>query len=468
MMMKKTIATLLAAVLFQALQVDAQPSSATLYFMSGLPQRSWFNPAFQPESRFFMGSPGFSQVHFLAGNTGFSFNDIIVQGDSFNTIDPGAALAVMPGLSQLYTDFTYQPISFGFRLLKRGYLTFDMSPRISFQYVYPRDLPGFLWKGNAHSDYLGKRINLDNMGVEFSVTNQFSLGYSHKVMEGLYVGVRGRYIQGIANIHTERFTGGLSTDATDFTLTADLDARISYSLPAFIADSLENFNPGAYDADMLKKEGLAYVNKNRGLGFDLGVSYLFMERFLFSASVNDIGYIRWQGNPTNLQSTGTFTFDGFDFSSMVIGDTASEPDFEELLDSIADIFKVDTTYQSYSQRLQTSWNAGFGFYLTRDDVVGLLWQNQFYHGGWFPRVTLSYNHRFGRVLSLSANYGIERGNYRNVGAGIALKLGPMQYYLISDNILFFVDPLSSKQFGFLTGVNWLIGRTEKKQSIPSI
>ena len=451
-----------------SITLSGQQPSATLYYMEGIPQRTFLNPAFQPESKVFMGSPGFSQLYLQMGNSGFSFNEITTRTDTGFVLNFNKAIAAMPQLSHLSTTFNYQPVAFGFRLLKKGYVTFDMMPRVSFQYYYPKDLFGFIWKGNAHEDYLGERISFDNMGIELSVTNEISAGYSHQIFDGFNIGLRYRAIQGVANIHTERFKGGITTDANDFTITADLDMRISMNIPFIDVDSLLDGKDVAFNQDKIADEALEYVRNNRGQAIDIGVSYKLFDRFLLSASVNDLGYINWRGNPYNFSSKGTFTYSGFDFTSYIQGDSLDKLAFDELADSIMDIFAVQRSKEGYKQVLSPSVNLGAAFFITQRNSVGFLFRSRFYQGIWFPHMTLSVNHRLGRVLSLTGTYGLERGNFSNVGLGFALKLGPFHYYLITDNALAFAYPLAAQNVMVLTGVNWLFGSRPDKGSIPSI
>lgn len=466
MIIKRTI--YFFTIILISIAASGQQPSGALYYMEGIPQRTFLNPAFQPEAKVFMGSPGFSQLYLQLGNSGFSFNELATRTDTGFVLDFNRAIAAMPALSQLNANVSYQPVAFGFRLLKKGYVTFDMMPRVSFQYYYPKDLFGFVWKGNAHEDYLGERISFDNMGIELSVTNEISAGYSHQIFDGFNIGVRYRAIQGLANIHTERFKGGISTDPDDFTITADLDMMVSMNIPFIDVDSLLDGKDVDFDQQRIADEAFDYIRKNRGQAIDVGVSYKLFDRLLLSASVNDIGYINWKGNPYNFSSEGTFTYTGFDFTSYIQGDSLDKLAFEELADSIMDIFAIQKSKNGYKQVLSPSLNLGAAFYITKRNSAGFLFRSYFYQGVWFPQITLSFNHRLGRVLSLTGTYGLERGSFSNVGLGFALKLGPFQYYLITDNALAFAYPLAAKNAMVLTGVNWLFGSRPDKGSIPSI
>lgn len=435
--------------------------SPTMYFMGGIPQRTFINPAFQPECKFVAGMPGFGQLQIDAGFSGFAINDLMDFSGAYIELKMDEVIKKMPQVNQLYSSMYYQPVFLGFRFLKRHFFTFDMKPRYDVRFFFPKDLFGMVWEGNGHEDYLGKRISFDHSGLEVSLTNEFSLGYSVKITKGLVLGTRVRMIQGVLNIQTERFMAGITTDAENFGLTLDGDIRINASYPAFLLDTSFNLAKNSGGIPFLSSNAIDYMNDNKGFGCDFGFSYTIAKRFQISASVNDIGSILWRAHPINFQTKGTFSFEGIDVTGMIQGDTTALFDKDQFLDSLMEIFHLDTTFNGYTQRMIPILNFGFGWFITRNDNFGILAQNQIYHGVWYPRIRVSYNHRFGRVLSLSGSYGLERGNYKNVGVGMSLKTGLVQFYLLTDNLFSFLDPLSAQSVGLIIGMNWMIGKSPK-------
>lgn len=457
----------LVFMLTTGLNIHGQHSDV-LYNMGAVPQRSYINPAFQPESRWFIGMPGFSQVQFMTGNSGFSFEDVRLKTDSGFTFSMDNILKTMPSVNRLYSYFHYQPLAFGFRIFKKGYFTFDLMPKTQFSFYYPKDMIGLAWKGNASEDYLGKRISFDNMGIEFSQTIEFSAGYSHEIFKGFNLGVRGRLLSGILNIHTDKFLMGLTTDANTFNIKADADVKINFSVPDMLVDSALNLIVDDIDVNTAINDGFHYLKENRGYAFDIGFSYLINDRIFVSGSVNDIGYINWNGNPYNISAKGEFAFEGFDISEIITDEKKFEDIADEFLDSIVDIFLPDTTQNAYKQVLAPSINIAAGIYTTGNSSAAVVFRNHFYKGTWMPRFTLSYNQRLGRILSLSLSYGMERGSFSNIGVGFALKLGPLQYYIVTDNALAYAYPFDAQNVSVMTGINWIFGSKPKKKSVPAI
>ncbi len=456
--------------LFSSIQVFAQERSATMYNMSMLPGRSFINPAFQPEAKFFFGTPGFSQINTEFVNSGFSFNDLFEPTDTGYILTPDRMIDNMPSINQLGVNMHLRPFAFGFRFLKNGYFTFDISPRVGVNYYYPRDLFGFLWKGNAHEDYLGERIGFDQMGIDVLVANEFSIGYSHQLFDALTVGFRGKLLFGIANISTTSSAVGLTTNADNFHLHIDADIEAKMSVPFVLYDSLFDGKDPLLNDDITLDDGLDYLKNNRGYAIDLGGTWMIRDRFLLSAAVNDIGYIDWGGNPSVLRAQGEFAFEGFDFTPLVVddGDTEMDDLIEDLVDSLRAAFDFNHTSSAYRQWLTPTVHLGFGMKTYKEDMAAILLRSRFYQGVWYPKLTASYNMRVGRWLNLAASYGIERGNFTNLGIGFAIKAGPMQFHLISDNALAFFEPFSAKSVSVVAGLNWVFRTGSRKESTPSI
>ena len=63
-----------------------------------------------------------------------------------------------------------------------------------------------------------------------------------------------------------------------------------------------------------------------------------------------------------------------------------------------------------------------------------------------------YQRNLGRTLSLRTTYTVDKYSWTNVGLGINLQAGPVNFYVLADNILDYANladsPYASLQFGF--------------------
>ncbi len=94
--------------------------------------------------------------------------------------------------------------------------------------------------------------------------------------------------------------------------------------------------------------------------------------------------------------------------------------------------------------------------------VGGLFRASLVNGMFLPSLTASVNGRFIRNVSASVSYSITRGSYVNVGAGITAKLGPLQLYVQTDNLLA-CNYTNTQSANGRFGINFLFGHKDHKK-----
>ena len=69
-----------------------------------------------------------------------------------------------------------------------------------------------------------------------------------------------------------------------------------------------------------------------------------------------------------------------------------------------------------------------------------------------PALTGFYQRRLGRAITLKATYTMDKYSYTNVGLGTSLQMGPVNFYVLADNLLSYSNMADSHyaslQFGF--------------------
>ena len=228
--------------------------------------------------------------------------------------------------------------------------------------TYPRDFFTLAFVGNGltpaeaaadpfigNSDYglLGERANLDGFGVDMTVWSEIGVQYARKLMEDdkLSIGFRPKLLLGAANIHTRESEIGLTTDATDYTLTGDLNFVMNTSNvdTATVTDPATYSDPGIYF-------------KNMGFGMDLGATYDITEKFQVSASATDIGFINWKSNTRNYYLVGADTFAGVEgLEDELLGGGSDTTGIQEgIVESLTDGFSDSTDTDKYRTWLNCS------------------------------------------------------------------------------------------------------------------
>ena len=431
--------------------VKAQESN-TLYFMHDIHQSNLLNPAIQNRCKLFIGLPALSSIYFNF-STGVSYNDIFTKNSVTNKYDPDIdkLITKLHTTNYLSANINLNLISLGYKYKDDYYFTFDVSEKASIRGGIPKDLFRILWQGNT--PFEGGRANFDNLGVDVSYYHELALGVSKK-MSDITVGVRGKMLMGIANI-TSKTNIGLLSDASTFNLKFNSDILINTSGPITISQNQDStiktpeFNENESITDILLN------TKNLGMALDAGVIYNMNDYISLSASVIDLGFIRWKSNLHNISQTGSFTYTGPDLS-----DTTNY--ISQLMDSIKNSLKPDPiTHTSYTSRLTTKIYFGGTYKLNKMLSFGVLSRSEISPIRITQAFTLSANTNLLKFLSTTVSYTINDNGFDNIGFGLGIKGGPLQFYLVSDNLPIWLQNTNNLDLRF--GFNLLFGCKKKKE-----
>jgi len=422
----------------------------TLYNMEVVPQRMYANPAFFPTySKVNIGLPMLSSQYLNFSNNGFKYSDVIKRrSDDSLYLDYDNMLSKLA--KNNYISVAYQPdlLSFGFRIKQKNYFSVNVTEKVNIRFRYPKNFMEFIWKGNG--GLLGEELKF-NFGVNATHYREYGLGYARIINEKLTVGGKIKYLYGMENVATEKSDVSLYTDPTTFDITAKANIVVNTS------------GLDAFDSDGFSVNNYAFKKKNKGFGIDLGGEYKFNKKITFSASIIDLGYIKWKDNVTNYVSKtpdASYTYQGVELNSFFSSDTTNNP-FEEMADSLKEIFKIEEQHNNYTTNLASQIYLGGTYSVTENGKAGVLFYSQIFDKKIHPGLALSYSQRVGRWLNVSASYSMYNRSYNNIGLGLALNGGPIQLYVVSDNILGAFFPQNTKNLQLHFGINLTFGRIKK-------
>lgn len=422
----------------------------TLYGMSELGQAKYLNPGFEIKNKFTMSLPlGFQ--NFYATNNGFRMNQLFVPRATGDSSDFKLDLAIKAMKDQNFIglDATSELFSLGLKVGKRNFFSFSVLNKSQVSFHYPKDIFSLVFYGNGSPQLLGKRANLDGLGVEATSYMEYGVGFTRTINDKLTVGTRVKLLGGIANIHTETSQLGLTTDSIDFDLTLDGKFDIRSSNTLYFTDSNTTVDP----SDMI---GF----KNKGFGLDFGASYKLTDKISLSASVIDLGFISWQANIKNYQSNAiNYTFQGVNLNDF-LNDSANVE--EELLDTLGKIFNYQSNNTAYRTGLYTRFYVGGVYNLNKWLSASVTVYNAINQSKYTFGTAVGLNMHLKNWFSLSMNYSAIGRSANNVGFGIRLKAGPTQFYIMSDNVLVALNPSGAKNAHLSFGMNIVINSKQSK------
>lgn len=464
--MIKRIAFIALTLLSLPSLVQAQDGLNTSYFLSNLPQRFRLNPAYQPEYKAFVGLPGLSGISVNYLNSSFTPETFLQKrGDS-----------VYMNINKLYdglhkTNFLMlnnenSILTIGFKA-NDWYATIDITQKNDAIFRYNKDIFTFLKYGNA--DY--PDMDLGKLGLNLNAYLEIAIGLSKKVNDKLTVGGRFKYLTGIANLQTTDSDLGIRTQSDgslllhsrqNIKVTAPVNILNSATGKPFPQDEFIDWDNLDFNTDDIKIADILNV-KNPGFAFDLGGEYKLNDKIDLFASITDLGFIMWRNKKFsyNFHQDAEYEWRGADISDAINGEeNAFEDAFDKLTDDLKSTFRLQNKGTSYVTMLNPKIYLGATYRLHRMiDVSGLL-RATFMHNLFLPSFTTAVNARFIRNVSASVSYTATRGSYANLGAGLTAKLGPLQLYVQTDNLLA-CNYTDTKSLNARVGINLLFGHKDK-------
>lgn len=363
------VATALAVCTFSGMAQN----SVSSYFLDGTFHNNKLNPAMKAERGYFSLMAGNLSVR-TKGNVGIK-NFLFERGDNELTtfmsgsVDKNKFLGDLPGKSRFGFSLDESLFSCGFRAFG-GYATIDLSIHTSMSFALPKTLFEFAKNGLQKNHYEISGINFNTMNYA-----AFTVGYSRDVMEGLRVGANVKYLVGLA--HADVTVDRLNVELNDKQWIVESHAKAKGALfcEAYPTVNEENVIDDFETGKMAPSAS--------GFAIDLGAVYdmkEFVPGLKVSASILDLGFIRWK-YMMNAQSAGTkVEFNGFGTVDYDNFDTTVEDELDRLADDAEKMidFKYDGS-ESASTGLNTTIYLGAEYEMPfyKPMSVGLLYGHCF-------------------------------------------------------------------------------------------
>ena len=448
----------------------------TMYGLKGLPNNNELNPSlYDDSSKLYIGLPVLSGIS-MKSSLDFAYSDLIhyrPAGDSL-IIDIPKFYNKLKNKNKLSLESTINLFSFAIRgRSKKEWLgfdnfriSFDIKERLLGQIGIDKGYFTLLHEGNVN--YLGKNFDLGNMSMNMTHYREYGIGFTKDIMlfdKRFSAGVRTKFLFGKGNLNADKFNMQLLSDDLPSFLqyTALADANVSSPLiftfnNEGLIDDVNSSN--LEDTDSII--GYLRNTKNKGFALDLGATYEFSDKITFGASLIDFGTIRWKKGVYNLSANASYRFNGVDLTQSINEDDAdyksTDDVLDEMLDSLENSYKITNSENKYSTPIPTKMYFYGNYKLNYKLDFGLLSRFYFYENNSDFALTLSANAKPVKWFSFSASYSAINGNYNNLGIGMTLRGGPVQFYLLSDNIAAAMRPSRAQFINFRFGINLLFGR----------
>jgi hypothetical protein len=442
----KKLKFLLVVFLFGAFSNMFAQRDLTLYNLRHVPQSLSTNPSFKPAYNNYISLPLTSGFNFDVINTGFSISDILIPkgaNDSLFLNSDDAFFKQMNGNNRLSMNLAFNLFGFGFKL-KNNFIFFDIKNKLNAELGYSSDFIKFMIQGNGGS-LLGSKADFGGLGLNAMDYTEFGLGLNRSFSEKLRIGAKIKLLSGVINVKTLENNLSITTNKDNYALNIAGGFKFGTSNVSQFTDSTKG-NP----EDLVNN---LFNFKNFGLGVDLGATYDYSEKLSLNASIIDLGFIRWSDNvQTHTLKPFNISFNGLESKYLFSKDSSDV--FNNLQDSLKDIFKTTKDNSSYSTSLATKFYFGANYKLFPFLNVGAIWYNEIYNESYRPGFTVSTTISTKKLFSTTLNYSYFSGS-NNIGFGLNFR----GFYIVTDNLLALpiFNPYGSRIASISIGANIVFG-----------
>jgi hypothetical protein len=414
-----------------------------------IPQANFVNPAFRPTSKFIIGLPLISSTY-ISLEAPFAINNVFTNdGGNLLRIDTDAFLDELKNSNRINLRANSSLLFLGFNS-KKSFISFSINSRLNAGFAFPGSVFETILAGKESNPDGSLNIGLDNLDLKASFFNEVAIGYNRSVTDKLIVGAKLKYLQGIASINIQDLNGSIGSS---------IDSVYIRTNPWSVQTS--GFN---YLSDNPDPSYFLFNNKNVGWAIDLGAQYMVTNNIKVTASILDLGGITWKEDTEIREfSSGSYTFDGFDFLEIVQDDgVLDESILDQEIDSIETVFKPELIEgESYKTALTGRFYLGGTYTLMDMHTFGVVFFSEVFKSRLIPAAALTYNIAIGEILDAGISAGYRNKSLGNVGLGLSAKLGPVQVYAVTANLESLLYPARARVVGIHGGLVLALGKISK-------
>jgi len=443
-----------------------------LYDFTEVPQSLLLNPGVKTPIKWYAGVPVLSGVSIHAGSSGISVNDIFADdGIDINTKIRDRAVFGLNSRDFFTQNTQIELVSGGFRNPRKpqDFYSFGMYIEGDFILYWPQDLAILTFEGNANQ--LGRSFDLGDLNTRGELLSVFHIGINKRIRKNLIVGVRGKLYSGILNYQSSRNSGSFVTNPGQnnilaSTLVSDITLRTS---------GLQEIRSTGNDAQqtLIKR---ALLGGNLGLGVDLGFTYELNKQTTISGSVLDLGFIYNTQDVQTFTLRGDATVEGIEI--ILPGDLVNTNGdfFQELVDEIEELVPFEENDNSYISFRPTKlygairYNFGEPSQNQEDCNCDYRVKDNDVYDGYLnavgaqifavnrprgPQLALTgfYQRRLGKFLNVRTTYTADSFSFTNIGLGLSFQAGPINFYIMGDNLLSYQNIADSRYASLQLGLN---------------
>ena len=346
-----------------------------------------------------------------------------------------------------------------------GFFNFRIKEDVSFAASIKGPVSGFMILPEVKSIEVGR---VQHVPVLIMHYREYSLAYSSPTDHQAFSwGIRSKLYFG-KSVFSSEISGAIKEVAGHHFMNTWGDGKMS--LPEEYhenADGTITTLPN-FSAKTIKE--YAFNTGNTGIGIDLGFKYKINEKMAVSASVLDIGNLKWNNNLTSKNFTSSSELDA---TSITSSTTNNIETITKVNDSISfenqftQIFKTNPKQLPFKTAMPLTIYSGISYQL--NPKVRLTLADRFIkiknlnHNTLLAAATFDLSDR----LTVSTGYSMVGNAYFNWPVAILYKGDFGQFYIGSDNFFSYLGPSISEFSGITFGTCFYLFRKRKLYDEPN-
>ena len=422
--------------MFLAVAVTAQAQFLrTSYFMEGSHYRMQLNPALTP-GRGYINLPAIGSLNATVNSSSLGYQDImdiIENSDDSDYFMSQDFLNRLDATNNLNVNLSTDILSAGW-YKGRNFWSFNIGLRNDIGANIPKTVFEFMNRMNTlqASDLLNMREQFGGQRLEINSFAEVGLGFARDINSRLTIGGKVKALLGIGNmkldvsdisvnsnlsgIEFNEYGDPYIQDPSQVNGSATISANATLESSSKLLE-LQQGDEGYIDEIDFGSFGFA----GYGVGIDLGASYRLLDNLTISASVLDLGFIKWGKENTYIaHANGDQRYDASNAQDFVDDITSGEVLNFDMLEMQVE----DGAAKSRTTNLTSTVVVGAEYALLNNWlVVGALYTGRFAKPKTLNELTFSANIRPKNYFNVAVSYSVLQGAGKTFGA--AVKLGPL-------------------------------------------
>jgi hypothetical protein len=438
---------------------NAQQSN-TLYFMKEAYQASFLNPAFSQGKDFVIGLPFISGLN-LGFNNDFKINDVTLKGYGLFSdtlkFDFNSFYDVLSNQNKISFEADISMFYIGVKAGKNNY-SVSVNEKMFFRGNIDKRFIEYFKKGTK--PYYGENADLGILSFIIDQYREFGFGVSRQVNKKFTYGAKLKLLFGRMNLKTNQLGFQIKSSVGNNLLLVHPSGTVDISGPVkFETDTVQKSTRLRND---LHTADYFFNFKNLSLATDLGFNYQVNKQFSFSASLTDLGFLKFAKKNYIMdagfdleykkekltQATDPSAYDYFSGNNAIYA----------FRDSIPFMTSAAISEKTQWVNLPVKLYAGANYQVNRNLTLGFVEKLFFLKNYFYSATTFSAQTNLSANFSLTGSYSVLRNSYFNLGVGGIYNSKIMQIYFATDNIFSLIIPSNVKNLNLQAGINLIISK----------